>query len=107
MMKKLQNATRTLLMLCALFLSLGLHAQNRAISGKVVDTSGQPVIGAAVTVVGNSRVGTATDMNGAFSLNVPAGATIAVESIGYKTQTLAIGNRSTFDIVLEEDSELL
>ena len=48
-------------------------AQNRTISGTVVDTSGEPVIGAAVTVVGNSRIGAATDLNGAFSLSVPAG----------------------------------
>ena len=82
-------------------------AQNRAISGKVVDEAGQPVIGAAVTVVGNTRIGTATDINGAFSLNVPQGATCAVESIGYVTQTFAVGNQTTFNIVLEEDHEML
>ena len=82
-------------------------AQNRTISGTVVDTSGEPVIGAAVTVVGNSRIGAATDLNGAFSLSVPAGANISVESIGYKPQTFAIGNQSVFNIVLEEDTEML
>ena len=82
-------------------------AQNRAISGKVVDEAGQPVIGAAVTVVGNARIGTATDINGAFSLNVPQGATCAVESIGYVTQTFAVGNQTTFNIVLAEDNEML
>ena len=82
-------------------------AQNRAISGKVVDEAGQPVIGAAVTVVGNTRIGTATDINGAFSLNVPQGATCAVESIGYVTQTFAVGNQTTFNIVLAEDNEML
>ena len=84
-----------------------VFAQNRTISGTVVDTSGEPVIGAAVTVVGNSRIGAATDLNGAFSLSVPAGANIAVESIGYKAQTFAIGNQSVFNIVLEEDTEML
>ena len=82
-------------------------AQNRTISGTVIDTSGEPVIGAAVTVVGNTRIGAATDLNGAFSLSVPAGANISVESIGYKSQTFAIGNQSTFNIVLEEDTEML
>ena len=82
-------------------------AQNRAISGKVVDEAGQPVIGAAVTVVGNTRIGTATDINGAFSLNVPQGATCSVESIGYVTQTFAVGNQTTFNIVLAEDNEML
>ena len=55
-----------------------VFAQNRTISGKVVDTAGDPVIGAAVTVVGNARIGAATDLNGAFSLSVPAGANISV-----------------------------
>ena len=44
----------------AIFGPVGAFAQNRAISGNVLDTSGQPVIGAAVTVVGNSRIGAAT-----------------------------------------------
>ena len=107
MLKKLQKATSILLMLCALFGGLDTYAQNRTINGKVVDPAGQPVVGAAVMVVGNSRIGTATDLNGAFTLNVPAGANIAVESIGYKSQSFAVGNQSTFNIVLEEDAELL
>jgi TonB-linked SusC/RagA family outer membrane protein len=107
MVKKLQKAVSVILMLCALFGALDVFAQNRTISGKVVDAAGQPVVGAAVMVVGNTGIGAATDLNGAFTLNVPAGATISVESIGYKTQTFAVGNQSTFNIVLEEDSELL
>ncbi len=82
-------------------------AQNRTISGTVVDTGGEPVIGAAVTVVGNTRIGAATDLNGAFSLSIPAGATISIESIGYKGKTIATGNQSVFNIVLEEDNEML
>ena len=107
MLKKLQTATSIILMLCALFWSLSGSAQTRTISGTVVDVSGQPVIGAAVTVVGNTRIGTATDLDGAFSLSVPAGSTISVESIGYVTQTIAVGNQSSFSIVLEEDAEML
>ena len=86
---------------------MSVYAQNRTISGRVVDASGEPVIGAAVTLVGNSRVGAATDMDGAFSLSVPAGASISVESIGYQSQTFAIGNQTTFNIVLQEDTEML
>ena len=107
MLKKLQKATGILLMLCALFGGLDAHAQNRTINGKVVDASGQPVVGAAVMVVGNTSIGTATDMNGAFTLAVPAGASLVVESIGYTSQTFEVGNQRTFNIVLEEDSELL
>ena len=103
--KHLQKALSVILMLCAL--SLGAHAQNRTISGTVVDTHGDPVIGAAVTVVGNTQIGAATDLNGAFSLAVPAGASISVESIGYKPQTFAVGNQTTFNVILEDDTEML
>ena len=106
--KGLSFAIRFLAMMIAACVSLGYSsAQNRTIRGTVVDTGGEPVIGAAVTVVGNTRIGAATDLNGAFSLNVPAGATISVESIGYKTQTFAVGNQSVFNVVLEEDTEML
>ena len=107
MLKHLMKVASVMMILLTSLGSFSASAQNRTISGKVVDTGGQPVIGAAVTVVGNSRIGAATDLNGAFSLSVPAGANISVESIGYKTQTFAVGNQSTFNIVLEEDTEML
>ncbi len=105
--KKLQIAKGIIMMLCALFVSLGAYAQNRSISGKIVDTSGQPVIGAAVTVVGNTSIGAATDMDGNFTLSVPAGASISIESIGYKGQTFVVGNQSVFNVTLEDDTEML
>ena len=107
MFKNLMKVSGILMIFLTLWGGLSASAQNRTISGKVVDTSGEPVIGAAVTVVGNTRIGAATDLNGAFTLSVPAGANIAVESIGYKSQTFAIGNQSNFNIVLEEDTEML
>ena len=105
--KLLSCLTKAFVLLFLGCLSVSVYAQNRTISGRVVDASGQPVIGAAVTLVGNSRVGAATDMDGAFSLSVPAGASISVESIGYQSQTFAIGNQTTFNIVLQEDTEML
>ena len=82
-------------------------AQNRAISGTVVDESGAPVIGAAVVVVGNTSIGAVTDASGAFRLNVPAGASINVSCIGYAEQTLPTANQSVFNIVLREDTMFL
>ncbi len=107
MLKHLMKVTGILAILLTVWGGFEASAQNRTISGKIVDTSGQPVIGAAVTVVGNSRIGAATDLDGNFSLSVPAGASISVESIGYTSQTFAIGNQSVFNIVLEEDAEML
>ena len=88
-------------------LSLGAFAQNRSIHGTVVDGAGVPVIGATVMVVGNSNIGTVTDVDGAFTLNVPANATIAVSCIGYSTQTAAVGQQSEFNFILTEDTEFL
>ena len=105
--KLLSCLTKAIVLLFLGCLGVNVYAQNRTISGRVVDASGEPVIGAAVTLVGNSRIGAATDMDGAFSLSVPAGASISVESIGYKGQVFAIGNQTTFNIVLEEDTEML
>ena len=81
--------------------------QNRPISGTVVDGSGLPVIGATVMVVGNSSIGTVTNADGAFTLNVPAGANISVSCIGYATQTVPVGSQSVFNFILEEDTEFL
>lgn len=82
-------------------------AQNRSISGTVVDSQNVPVIGASVFVVGNSAIGAVTDVDGNFSLNVPAGASINVSFIGYENQVISVGNQSVFRIVLKEDTEFL
>ena len=83
------------------------YGQNRSVSGTVVDGSGLPVIGATVMVVGNSTIGTVTDADGRFTLNVPAGANISVSCIGYTTQTVPVGNQSVLNFILQEDNEFL
>ena len=107
MLKHLMKVTSVLVMLFTVWGGLIASAQNRNISGKIVDANGQPVIGASVTLVGNSRVGTATDLDGNFTLSVPAGSSISIESIGFQTQTIRVGDQSIFNITLEEDNELL
>ena len=86
---------------------LGMNAQNRAVSGTVVDGSGAPVIGASVFVVGNTGNGTVTDIDGKFSLNVPANANLSVSCIGYTTEVVAVGNQTALRIVLQEDNEFI
>ena len=83
------------------------YGQNRSVSGTVVDASGVPVIGATVMVAGNSSIGTVTDADGLFVLNVPPGATLSVSCIGYSTQTIPVGQQSVFSFVLTEDNEFL
>ena len=91
--------------LVLLFIGFTAFAQTVRISGTVNDAIG-PVIGASIIESGTQN-GTITDMNGAFTLAVKPGASIEVSSIGYRTQVIAIGNRTTFEVTLEEDTELL
>ena len=74
------------------------------VSGKVVDINGIPVIGAAVVVKGTT-VGTSTDAEGAFTLQVPApvsAASLEINFLGYEPVTVAVGNRTSFSITLRE-----
>ena len=77
----------------------------KKITGTVVDAMG-PVIGASIMEKGTTN-GTVTDFDGNFSLNVKPGATIVVSFIGFKTQEIAVGNQSTFNIKMEDDNAVL
>ena len=96
-----------ILAIAAVFGQVSAFAQQRAITGTVLDGTGQPVIGASVMLVGNSTTGTVTDVDGNFSLTVPNGSTLSVSCIGYSTQTFVVGNQAVYNIVLQEDTEFL
>ena len=104
MLKKLRGVAGILMILCALWVCPDASAQTRTLSGKVLDTGGQPVIGAAVMVPGTSN-GATTDLDGNFSLRVEPGTTLEISCIGYTTVRVKAGEAMT--ITLEEDSELL
>ena len=80
-----------------------LYAQSNtiAVKGKVM-ADGEPVIGATVLVKGVST-GTATDMDGNFSLNVASKAVLVVSSIGYETQEVPVNGRTLINVVLKSD----
>ena len=81
--------------------------QKKNITGKVTDSQGEPIIGANVLEIGNTSNGTITDVNGNFSLSVPANAKIRISYIGYSDQVFALNGRSSFVIRMQEDTELL
>lgn len=80
-----------------------LYAQSNTITvkGKVM-ADGEPVIGATVLVKGVST-GTATDMDGNFTLNVASKAVLVVSSIGYETQEVPVNGRKLINVVLKSD----
>ncbi|MCU0376135.1 MAG: SusC/RagA family TonB-linked outer membrane protein, partial [Chitinophagaceae bacterium] len=76
--------------LLALFLLVGSAYAQKTVSGKVTDANGVPVTGASVTVKGGTQ-GTSTDMNGAFTLSVPAdGKMLVISAVGYATRELEV-----------------
>ncbi len=94
------------LLLVAVLTSVAAMAQGNKISGKVVDANGEPLLGAGVVVKGTTT-GTVTDLDGLFELTVPAGSTLEISSIGYKTVDIPVGNQTRFEITLEDDNEML
>ncbi|VBB43705.1 TonB-linked outer membrane protein, SusC/RagA family [uncultured Paludibacter sp.] len=82
--------------------SQSVSGQQIQIQGKVLDTKGEPIIGATVKVKGASS-GTITNFNGEFSLETTVNSTLIVSYIGYKTAEINIGNKKIIDINLEED----
>ena len=81
-------------------------SQPSKVTGKVVDTHGEPIIGATIKEQGTSN-GTITDFDGNFSLNVIENTMLEVSYIGYKTQELKAVTEKTLVITLREDTEIL
>lgn len=104
-LKRRHAKWQRLLMLAIVAVSSTVAMAQSKVQGKVVDATGEPVIGASVVVKGSST-GTVTDLDGNFTLNnVPGDSKLEVSYIGFRTQTLAPG--SNLNITLEEDKQLL
>ena len=78
----------------------------KTITGKIVDMSGEPIIGANIVEKGTTN-GTITDADGNFSLEVSENSTLVVSYIGYTPQEIIVTNKSSFNIKLKEDTEVL
>lgn len=94
------------LLLTLLSFSLTALAQQK-VTGKVKDSSGEPVIGASVVVKGNNTMGTITDFDGNFMLDVPAKSVLVISYIGYVTQEVPTAGKNSLEIVLKEDTKTL
>lgn len=88
---------------------LTLSAQNRAVSGTVLDTKQQPVIGAAVMVKDAATIGSVTDADGSFSFKIPSGpVTLEISCLGYVTKDITVqASQQNLNIVLEDDNMML
>ncbi len=85
-----------------------LQAQERIISGKIIDESDGTPIAAASIVVPNTTIGTQSDGQGRYSLKVPTNANaIIVRNIGYVSQTISLDGKSVIDVSLSPDASEL
>lgn len=82
--------------------------QTHTVKGTIVDETGEPLIGVSVIVKGQATVGTITDFDGNFVLDIPTGkGMLEVSYIGYKTQTVTIGKNTQITIKMEPDTQAL
>ena len=97
------------LFLSGMLMVLSVSAQTGAtinVRGTVQDVAGEPIIGANILIQGTTT-GTITDYDGNFMIQVPSDAILEVSYIGYVPQTIPVNNRTTINIILQEDTELL
>ena len=97
---------RVVLGLFSAMLSLDISAQNIQVHGVVKDTNGETIIGASVVQKGTKNA-TVTDLNGAFTLSVPANSTLSFTYMGYKEKDVPLNGKNNVDIVLAEDNQQL
>lgn len=107
MTKIVQCLAVTILLLIAGASTQLVLAQSRSVTGRVSDDSGGPLPGVNVLVKGTQQ-GATTNVDGRFTLTVPNGdATLTFSYIGYLTQEVPVGNRSSFDVSLKSDDRSL
>lgn len=97
-----------ILSLFLLSCSISLYAQNITVSGTVTDNAyNEPLIGVTIVVHGTSH-GTVTDIDGKYTISgVPADGTLEFSYVGMQSQNVPVNGRTTIDVIMREDSELL
>lgn len=101
---------RQSLWLVLLLSSTGMYAQQTTINGQVLDSSpaGAPLYGVSLFVVGQEELGTSTDLDGRFSLEVTdPEAVLTFTYLGYASQKIALKGRTELLVILKEDTQLL
>jgi TonB-linked SusC/RagA family outer membrane protein len=92
--------------LLSMWTVLPLHAQTKTITGTVVDANSEAITGATIVVKGTT-VSTSSDVVGRFAIQAAPEATIVVSFLGYQPQEFLVGNQTTLNVVLKEDTKQL
>ncbi|WP_304633715.1 SusC/RagA family TonB-linked outer membrane protein, partial [uncultured Muribaculum sp.] len=86
-----------------LLVSIGMSAQTHTVTGVVTDVDHEPMVGVSIIEKGTSN-GAMTDLDGKFTLKVGPNATLRISYIGYETQDVKVGNKTSVNVVLKEDN---
>ena len=116
MVKQVKKITIFACLVCVVYPVAGIQAAVgeqqsvaqtlKKIKGKVIDVLGEPLIGVNVSVVGQTG-GTITDIDGNYSLDVPAGAKLKFSYIGYEDQIIDAGVKAVLNVTMKESTEVL
>lgn len=103
MKDKLNKVFKALCLVMALSMAQNIMAQGKTkVSGVVTDESNEPLIGVSVLTKGNSSIGTVTDVDGKYTIEVSSPGTVLVFSyLGYETTERMVGNKHTIDVMLK------
>ena len=104
MMKQKRQWILTLCMMLATW--AWAQQGNITVTGQVVDQQNEPLIGVTVQVVGQQG-GTVTDFDGNYSIKVAPNGTLKFTYVGYQEQTIAVGGKTTINVMMKDDAELL
>ena len=75
-------------------------ADNITVKGTLVDETGEPVMAAAVVLKGHTTIGTASDLDGNFTISVPADAVLIIQSLGYETKEVSVNGKTNLGEIL-------
>lgn len=87
----------------------GLSEQQQTrvtVQGKVTDSQGEPLVGVSVAVKGTTQ-GVLTDIDGSYSISTTPESTLVYSYIGYKPQSVVVGNQRNINIILQEDAQIM
>ncbi len=96
-----------LMTVATMILSVGATwAQNVNVKGTITDANGEPVIGAGIFVKGTSK-GVTSDLDGKYTIEVPANGTLRFTAMGYQESEIPVNNRSVINVVMKDDAIML
>lgn len=100
------NILRKLVSVMFLFLSIMVYAQDKVVTGTVVDKDKEPLIGLSVTIEGTTR-GVITDIDGKYSISVNPTDVLLFSYVGMSTQKVIVGNKSVINVSMDEDFSIV